>query len=86
MKKNKLLLSISSIRCELGRTIIENEISNLNEEISEMCASRNASVVQEYVRNLDASNGNFSQLGLWKLKNLLCPNQTDPPMAKRDKN
>ena len=22
---------------------------------------------------------------MWKLKHVLCPNQTDPPMAKRDK-
>ena len=51
-----------------------------------MCASRNARVVHDYVKNLDASSGNLSQLGMWKLKNLLCPNQTDPPMAKKDKN
>ena len=47
-------------------------------KISEISASRNANVVRDFVKGLDASNGNFSQLGFWKLKNLLCPNQSDP--------
>ena len=85
MEKSKLSLSIPSIKCKLGKFIVENEIWRLEANISDICASRNAKVVLDYVKNLDASNGNFSQLGMWKLKKLLCPNQTDPPMAKRDR-
>ena len=86
VERKKLSLSISSLKCKLGRSIVENEIWRLEDKISEICASRNARVVHDYVKNLDASSGNLSQLGMWKLKNLLCPNQTDPPMAKKDKN
>ena len=68
----------------LGKQIVENEIIRLDEKISEISANRNATIVRDLVKNLDTSAGSFSQLGLWKLKNLLCPTQTDPPMAKRD--
>ena len=84
MEKNKLSLSLQSIKCKLGRCIVESEISRLEDKISEISSSRNAKVVRDFVKGLDGSNGNFSQLGFWKLKNLLCPNQTDPPMAKKD--
>ena len=30
------------------------------------------------------SDGNFSQIGMWKLKNQLIPKEMDPPMAKLD--
>ena len=38
---------------------------------------------QEY-QDLGASNGNFSQIGMWKLKNQLVPKERDPPLAKMD--
>ena len=33
---------------------------------------------------METLDGNFSQLGLWKLKQKRCPQRTDPPMAKLD--
>jgi hypothetical protein len=84
MEKTKLSISLPSITCMLGKQIVENEILKLEEKISEISASRNALIVRDFLNNLDTSTGSFSQLGLWKLKNLLCPTQTDPPMAKND--
>ena len=57
VERNKLSLSISSIKCKLGRSIVENEIWRLEDKTSEICASRNARVVHDYVKNLDASCG-----------------------------
>ena len=85
VEKAKLSISLPSVGCVLGKQIVENEITKLEDEISEMSASKNAKIVKDFVKNLDTPSGNFSQLGMWKLKNLLCPNQTDPPMAKKDK-
>ena len=84
-EKNKLSLSLNTIECKLGRCIIENEIQRLEDNISEISASHNAGVVREAVKKLETTEGNFSQLGMWKLKNLFSPGQDEPPMAKRDK-
>ena len=42
--------------------------------------------MKEYVRHLDSTSENFSQLGLWRLKRDLCQTQLEPPSAKLDKN
>ena len=84
IEKTRLSLSLPNIKCLIAKQIMENEISKLEDKISEISASKNASTVREFLKHLDTSDGKFSQLGLWKLKNLLCPNPTDPPMAKRD--
>ena len=84
-QKTKHSLSLQTVQCKLGRQITENEIQKIEDEISSKCANRNSKIVKEYVQHLDAVSGNFSQLGMWKLKNKLCPTQADPPMAKKDK-
>ena len=61
------------------------EISRIEDDISRISASRNAELVQDYVRHLDSASGNFSQLGLWRLKRDLCQTQPEPPSAKIDK-
>ena len=85
LQKNKLSLSLNTIGCKIGRCIIENEITKLEGRICDISANHNAEIVMEYTKNIETSSGNFSQLGLWKLKNVLCPKQSDPPMAKKDK-
>ena len=84
-QKTKLSLSLSTVNCKLGREITVNEIQKIEDEISAKCANKNAETVKQYVKQLDSTSGNFSQLGMWKLKNKLCPKQNDPPMAKKDK-
>ena len=83
--KTKLSLSLQSADCKLGMLITETVIQSTEDEISLVCADRNANTVREYIKDLDSSSGNFSQLGMWKLRKKLSPAQADPPMAKRDK-
>ena len=61
------------------------EILKIEENISKLCAERNCEIVSNFTKNLGTLNGNFSQLGMWKLKNQLVPKDVDPPMAKQDK-
>ena len=68
------------------KEIIENEILKIEDDISSMSANRNSAIVKDYVKHLDLDGGNFSQLGLWKLKRELCQPQVDPPTAKLDTN
>ena len=50
MEKSKLSLSLPSIECMLGRQIVEDEIIRIEEKISEISASRNASIVRDFVK------------------------------------
>ena len=44
----------------------------------------NANRITEQISQLCGPEGKFSQSGVWKLKNKLCPQSTNPPMAKKD--
>ena len=61
------------------------KITQIEEEISKMCAERNGNIVNNDIKSLGTPDGNFSQIGMWKLKNQLVPKEIDPPMAKMDK-
>ena len=61
------------------------KIIDIENKISELCAERNCEIVKNHIKTLEAQNGNFSQTGMWKLKNQLVPKELDPPMAKTDK-
>ena len=83
--KSHLSSSLGTVNCKLAQEIIAAEISRLEDDIAKLSAHRNAKKVKEYVRNLDSASGNFSQLGLWRLKRDLCQTQPEPPSAKIDK-
>ena len=50
------------------------------------CGKRNAEKLKEHLDKIETLEGNFSQLGFWKIKQKLCPKAADPPMAKIDEN
>ena len=56
----------------------------LESEISEIISAKNVQIVKEQIQELESTDGEFYQLGLWKVKEKLCPKQKEPPMAKRD--
>ena len=85
-RKTKLSISLPALKCKLAHEIISSEIEKMEGDISKMSASCNAEIVRNYVKNLDSSSGNFTQLGLWKLKRELCQPQGDPPTAKLNSN
>ena len=62
-----------------------SKLELLEEEITEEVATKNAETVREYLKSVESLDGNFSQVGFWKLKQKLCPVAPDPPMAKKDK-
>ena len=61
-----------------------NKLNDIENEISNLTSARNISLVNEYIQNLENSDGNFSQIGMWKLKSKLMPREMDPPMGKFD--
>ena len=70
---------------EKSQSSMRQDIVRIEENISQLSAVRNCDIVRNYTKNLGTLEGNFSQLGMWKLKNQLIPKDVDPPMAKKDK-
>ena len=62
----------------------EEKFQQIQDEIAQSIAERNVKLVKDQVQNLKGLEGTFSQHGLWKVKNKLCPRQRDPPMGKKD--
>ena len=52
--------------------------------VTKMLADRNADLITRQVSQLNSTDGNFSQNGMWKLKSKILPHPSDPPMAKKD--
>ena len=82
--KIRLSQSLSNTKCKVAQEIIAAEIEKIEDDISKITATSNAEIVQEYVKGLDSVTGNFSQLGLWRLKRKLCKSPAEPPTAKLD--
>ena len=75
---------LGAANCKLAKAFLSQHIYDIDEDIAKKMSERNASEVKEYISELNTFDGKFSQIGLWKLKNKLCPKSSDPPMAKKD--
>ena len=84
-EKLKIQISMDSILSKDEIDDAKKQISEIENKISELCAERNCEIVKNHIKTLGALNGNFSQTGMWKLKNQLVPKELDSPMAKLDK-
>ena len=69
---------------EAERSSAKNKLEQLEREIFELLSEKNAQIVIEQVACLDAMDGSFNQIGMWKVKKKLCPRPKDPPTAKKD--
>ena len=67
-EKSKLKHLQSLKSCMSERQLIDVDISKLDERISSILAQKNARIIGENTSNLENTEGNFSQLSMWKLK------------------
>ena len=77
-QKTALKIKLSESDCEKHKV----ELEQIEKKISDKISSRNIGLVKESIKNLENLEGNFSQLGMWKLKSRLMPTENDPPMGK----
>ena len=77
--------SFYSTASNVVKEAAQSKIHEIEKAISKLSAERNCQIVKTYIKGLGTSEGNFSQIGMWKLKNKLMPKEMDPPMAKVDK-
>ena len=75
---------LNETQCVKEREAIKYKLEIIEAEIIEHEASKNAKAVAEQVEKLDSLCGNFSQIGMWKVKRKLFPRGGEPPAAKKD--
>ena len=67
-EKLKCQRFIESSQSKVAQDTAQMKITQIEEEISKMCAERNCNIVKNYIKSLGTPDGNFSQIGMWKLK------------------
>ena len=80
--QNKLVNIVEPV---LKSKIFEN-IFILENEISIVCSEKKTQIVKEHINELSNGSDQLSRLNMWRLKQKLCPRNSDPPMAKKDQN
>ena len=53
--------------------IASKKVEDLETQIANLCAAKNAGIVRDHLENMENLEGHFSQSGLWKLKQKLSP-------------
>ena len=83
-EKTELEKVMISSNCEKETKAAKNKLDQVEIEIYEILSEKNAKIVSDQVACLDTLDGSFNQIGMWKVKNKLCPKPRDPPTAKKD--
>ena len=82
--KTKLRKFLKNNTCKIGQEIALSKLESLEDAICEEVADKNTEKAKKYLENIESLDGNFSQVGFWKLEQKLSPFAPDPPMAKHD--
>ena len=83
-EKIKLQKKVNIVSCVQEKKKIENKLASIDDQICKLTADKNAAVLRESLNKVDNTDGQFSQLSMWKLKSFLCPKLVDSQMAKQD--
>ena len=79
-----LKLEIEMSKCKLGKQVCISELEKCEERVTHLMAERNIKLINQQIDQLSSLDGNFNQVGLWKVKKMMLPFPLDPPMAKND--
>ena len=84
LTKTELQKVIKNSQCQKVCEAAKRKLEEVELKIYQNIAEENAKTVTEQVTSLDTFDGNFNQIGMWKIKKKLCPRPRDPPTAKKD--
>ena len=84
--KQELRAKLKKIVDPVLKNKTEENILQIENEISKLCSEKNANIVKEHIAEMSNGSDQICRLNIWRLKKKLCPQNIDPPMAKRDKN
>ena len=83
--KTKLKTFLLNNKCKVAQEVAKKKLNEIEEILIEQMANKNATIVKEHLEQIEDTNGGFSNIGFWKLKQKLHPAAVDPPLAKKDK-
>ena len=83
-EQTELKESIAKSQCKLSEEIAKSNLEKIEKDLAEETATQNAETIKEHLQTVESLDGNFSQIGFWKLKQKIWPSSCDPPMAKQD--
>ena len=66
--KNKLKTFLLNNECEKAQELAIKKLNDIEEILVEKIANKNAKTVKEYVEQIGNDDGDFSNIGFWKLK------------------
>ena len=84
--KKELKIFILNSKCTLGKNIATIKLKEVEENLTANFAVKASEMIKDHVKEVETLDGNFSQVGFWKIKKKLCPRAQEPPMAKRNEN
>ena len=64
------------------RMIVEKKLEETEKILTDRFAEISSKIIKEQVGEIETLDGNFSQIGFWKIKKKFFPQVPDPPMAK----
>ena len=71
--KSSLRIFLKKNECKIARGIAEGKLIEIDDFLDEHCGSKNAEKVKKHFEGLETQDGNFSQLGFWKLNRVPIP-------------
>ena len=83
-EQTKLKDFIAKSQCKLSEEIAKSDLEKIEKDLADETATQNAEKIKEHLQTVESLDGNFSQIGFWKLKQKIWPSSCDPPMAKHD--
>ena len=83
--KTEIKEFISKNSCKIGQQIAKSKLDEIERDLEDETAKENADKVKKYLESVETLDGNFSNVGFWKMKQKLWPSSCDPPMAKHDR-
>ena len=82
--RSELKTFLVNNKCKIAHKVATIKLEEVENWLTEETSTKNVEIVKEHLKNLETLDGNFSNLGFWKLKQKLSPLTADPPMAKHD--
>ena len=70
-QKSKLKIVLNKHISQEQKSKIEIKLTQTEQQLSNLSSSKNAQIVGEHLKSLEANGGKISQTGMWRLKNKL---------------
>ena len=71
--KKDLKIFLLNNKCNIGKFIAEKKLEDTEKLLTDKFSATSAEIIKEQVGQIETLDGQFSQIGFWKLKKKFCP-------------